>query len=99
MSSGKRSDMSADSRPARSPAHAARWTGQRDGFPWWTAEQFYPMDERGAVMAYRCNRADPSQSGSGLHGMLPRPVTCLDCDEPSRGEYAMSQPKPSAPPH
>jgi len=29
--------------------------------------------------------------------MLPRPVTCLGCDEPSRGEYTIGQPKPDAP--
>ncbi len=58
------------------------------------------MDERSAVMAYHGNRTNPSsQSDGGPHGMLPRPVTCLGCDEPSRGEYAMGQPKPNALPN
>jgi hypothetical protein len=49
-------------------------------------------------MAYRSNRTDPGQSGSGLHGMLPCPVACLGCDELGRGKYAMGQPKPDAAP-
>jgi len=98
MPIGERGYVDTDSRPARSPARAARRTGQRDSFLWWPAEQVDPMEERGAVVAYHCNRADPSQSGGSLHGMLPRPVTRLGRDQLSRGEYAMGQPKPSAPP-
>jgi hypothetical protein len=97
MSIGKRGYVDADSCAARSPASAARWTGQRDSFPWWPAKEFYPMDQRGAVMAYHGKRVDPSQSGSRPHGMLSRPVTGLGRNEPSRGEYAVGEPKPSAP--